>query len=131
MFQTLPNEISLIICQLLKNPKDIRNLALTNKNNYLLITHYFIKKEKWVNLSLKDNPKTIKNFIKIGYRFINYNNKIQYVYNFIHFYDRCQIMTQNETISAVKQIIPFESNYIKILINAPYNIKVKPLKNLT
>lgn len=128
MVQTLPDEIFLIICQFLKNPNDIRNMALTNKHNYLLITNYFIKKEKWINLSLKDNPTTIKNFLKDGCRFINYNNKINCVYNFIYFFDRCQIMTENETISAVKNIIPFEGNYIKILINAPYIFKKKTLK---
>ena len=49
MLDKIPVEIFLKICQYLNNPKDLRSLAVTTKQNYIYIKKYFINKEKMEN----------------------------------------------------------------------------------
>mgnify|MGYP001403396274 CR=1 FL=1 len=129
MLDKIPVEIFLKICQYLNNPKDIRSLAVTTKQNYIFTKKYFINKEKWVNLSIKNDKLLIKRSVQNGFRFIYHNNKIQYIYNVTGSeYNNIQVITQYEVISSTKIGIPIKFNYIQLLLDAPYNMKVKPLK---
>ena len=128
MLDKIPVEIFLKICQYLSNPQDIRSLALTTKGNYIFTKKYFINKEKWIELSMKNNKLLIKRSVKNGLRFIYYNNKIQYIYNLTGSEENIQIITQYELIQSTKIGFPIQHNYIKLLLNAPYNLKVRPLK---
>ena len=127
MLDKIPRELFLKICQYLNNPQDIRSVALTTKQNYIFIKKYFINKEKWANLSIKNDKLLIKRSVQNGLRFIYHNNKIQYIYN-VTGDDSIQLITQYELISSTKIGIPIEFNYIQLLLDAPYNMKVKPLK---
>ena len=127
----IPCEIILHICGFLTNPKDVRSLALTNKENYILIKKYFIDKEKWQLLSLKNNKLDIKNLINSGFRFIYHNNKFQYIYNLRYDEHSIQIMSEKELISTYESYkfkIGFTESKVLFLTHAPYNLKKKPLK---
>jgi hypothetical protein len=64
MLDKIPRELFLKICQYPNNPKDIRSLALTTKQNYIFTKKYFINKEKWANLSIKNNKLLIKKSVQ-------------------------------------------------------------------
>ena len=121
-----PQEIILHITQFLRNPTDIRNFALTNKQNFSLLSKYMISKEEWEVLSLKTDKKNITSLIKKGQRFIFYKKKIHYVYNLKLHFNSIQIMTGSTLISLYEKNL--EDTKIKILKHAPYNLKIKPLK---
>lgn len=127
----IPCELFLHICGFLTNPKDVRSLALTNKKIYILIKKYFISKEKWLLLSLKNNSLDIKNLVNSGFRFIYYNNKFQYIYNLQYDEHNIQIMSEKELISTYESYkfkIGFTESKVSFLTHAPYNLKKKPLK---
>lgn len=132
MIPLIPCELILHICGFLTNPKDVRNLALTNKENYILIKKYFIDKEKWLYLSLKDDKLLIKNLVMEGSRFVFYNKKFQYIYNLGYNEVSAQIMTNKNLISSYYTFHRggklFKYTKILLLTNAPYNLKNKPLK---
>ena len=127
MLDKIPVEIFLKICQYLNNPKDLRSLAVTTKQNYIYIKKYFINKEKWKTLSIKNDKLLIKKSVQNGFRFIYHNNKIQYIYNLIRSEDNIQVITQYELISSIKKVYLLNT-IIYNYSDAPYNMKVKPLK---
>ena len=128
MLDKIPIELLPTICKYIDNPKDIRNIALINKISYIHIKYYFIDKEKWIILSIKNNESFIKNVVEKGFRFIYFNNKIQYIYNITGTEDYKQIITQYGVIQSYNSVVPKRYNYIKLLLNAPYNLKIKRLK---
>ena len=128
MLDKIPRELFLKICQYLKDPEDIRNLAFTTKQNYIFVKKYFIKKEKWLKLSIKNNRFIIKNAVRKGLRYIYFNNKFQYIYNITGSEENIQVITQYELISSTEMRIPIKYNYINLLIEAPYNMKRKVLE---
>ena len=127
----IPCELIIHICSFLTNPKDVRNLALINKQNYYNIKKYFIDKEKWKLLSLKDDGLVIKNLVNSGFRFIYHNNQFQYIYNLRYDEHSIQIMSEKELISTYESYkfkIGFTESKVLFLTHAPYNLKKKPLK---
>lgn len=128
----IPCELILHICSFLTNPKDVRNLALINKQNYCNIKKYFIDKEKWKLLSLKDDGLVIKNLVNSGFRFIYHNNQFQYIYNLRYDDGSVQIMSEKELISSFDSYrefnIGFKGSKVLFLTHAPYNLKKKALK---
>ena len=123
-----PCEIILHIAGFLKNPKDVRNLSLTNKENYIFITKNIILKEKWFKYRLDLGKESIKQLCELGFRYIKFNNKIQIIYNINQYSEYIQIMTSSGIISTFKSLDFTEKNIIHILVEAPYICKKKPLK---
>ena len=132
MIPVLPCELIHHICGFLTHPKDVRSLALTNKENYILIKKYFIDKEKWILLSLKNDNLLIKNLVNSGKRFIFHDKKFQYIYNLRYDESSVQIMTEKALISSYdsfyKERNGFFDTKVQFLTYAPYNLKNKPLK---
>ena len=132
MVPTIPCELILHICSFLTNPKDVRSLSLINKDTYTLIHKYFISKEKWVLLSLKNDNLIIKTMVNLGIRFIFHNNRFQYIYNLRYDENSTQIMTEQALISTYDSFNikrkGFLETKVKFLTYAPYNLKKKYLK---
>ena len=51
MLDLLPIELQILIYSFLKNPKDLRRLAYTNKYIYNVVKTLVIDKEEWVSIN--------------------------------------------------------------------------------
>jgi hypothetical protein len=105
MLDLLPIELQILIYSFLKNPKDLRRLAYTNKYIYNVVKTLVIDKEEWVSINNIENTYEIKQLINLGYRYITINNEIQTIYNYTYDMDNyniCQIITNKNLISLTK-----------------------------
>jgi len=112
---------------------ETKNLSLVSKK-FNSIFNYLHKKNKCINVNFSNKNK-ILDFVRLGYRYMFFNNNISKIiniksgYNFykIYTYDGYIIYIRPVNITCHNLKKNLYTNNIKLIINSKFNIKSKQI----